>query len=51
MGKDIESEYIQWWEDMRENLFRISQAELHNDRIQAILELAGQEVTRGIQLR
>ena len=41
----MNSKYEQWWGNIRDKILCVSQAEIHNDRVQAILELVGQETT------
>ena len=42
----MESKYVEWWGSVVDKILHIAVAEKENDRVQAILELAG-EITDG----
>ena len=44
----MEEKCIQWWGITMEKILHIAKAEKDNDQVQAILELAGQEITNGM---
>ena len=48
--EDMKSKYEQWWGNMRDKILRVSEAETSNDRVQAILQMAGQETTNGMYI-
>lgn len=46
----MESKFTEWWGNTRDKILHIAREESNNGRVQAILELAGQESANGMYI-